>query len=156
MSTDLYRIRIVRVDGVRRIVIFRVYNVYYVGSHSLPQHPSFFVLLLTDPLTYIGAGGASFAVLESPFNEAVTLCQALSRAWMTKHSHEYVVRMQIQSYRPCTIPEVVAGQDMFVYSRSPDEDKLEQAEYEVEFTDAKWMEHFKEGHVWQTTSFDVL
>ncbi|EQC42663.1 hypothetical protein SDRG_00391 [Saprolegnia diclina VS20] len=154
MASDLYRIRVVRVHRGKCIVVFRVYCVYY--DCTVPSDASFFVLLLDDGRflfqSYANVGpNSGFSSANEPFAIASD-GQALNRAWMTANAHKFVKRVEQTAYSPSTLKTNPA----FVYSGFKQERQLEQGVYEVEYTDPKWIEHFKVGHVWQTACFDML
>ncbi|KDO21218.1 hypothetical protein SPRG_13718 [Saprolegnia parasitica CBS 223.65] len=162
MATKLYRVRVVRVHRGKCIVVsctcllFRVYNIYYDGGRTVPSDASFFVFLLDDDRflfrSYANVGPNSvFPSANEPFAIA-TNGHRLNPAWMKAKAHAFVKRVERTAYSPSTLETNPA----FVYSGYQQERQLEQGVYEVEYTDPKWIEHCKVGHVWQTCCFDML
>ncbi|EQC25913.1 hypothetical protein SDRG_16212 [Saprolegnia diclina VS20] len=156
MATALYRIRVVRVHRGKCIVVFRVYNVYYDGCHTVPSDASFFVLLLDeDPFLFLSYATVGPKRSFSNANEHFAIAsngQALDYDWMTANAHKFVKRVEQTAYAPATLKTNAT----FVYSGFKQERQLEQGVYEVEYTDPKWIEHFQVGHVWQSYCFDML
>lgn len=153
MSTDLYGVRILGLDG--RTAKLRVFVVYYDVAYKqhqpLPDDPSFFCRLLGD----WGPGKGAIQA-EVPDNLRYEEAYIDSNAWRFVES---VRRLEARNEE---IGDWSAFSD-FYYEREgawQNEEKLVQADYEVVFTDRKWIAHWKKGASWGTASYptqaDVL
>ncbi|MFI1333303.1 tetratricopeptide repeat protein [Streptomyces sp. NPDC020845] len=154
MATDLYGIRVLDVAPDELRVRFRVFVVYYdteSRTHApLPDDPSFFFCMLWEatnrlPLTSL-----------HPLR-MVGVDEVLDGEWVAAHTHRYVRRIERIATRNHPVAE--AGWQRlsdFYYERDgrwKDEDLLAQADYDVEVTDARWLESLSPGHGWATASY---
>jgi len=145
MSTDLYGVRVLDVDQAARRVRFTIFVVYYDTSGEYHQplldEPSFFVRLLGEPY----GSGAALADEQRLFDED----------WVDSNAWRYVESVTRLATRNEPVTDWDAYAD-FYYERDGtwvNEDKLVQADFDVVFTDAKWLAHFKRGQSWGTTSY---
>ncbi|MEU1665829.1 tetratricopeptide repeat protein [Streptomyces sparsogenes] len=156
MSTDLYGVRVLDVEPEDSRVRFRVFVVYYdTGSRThapLPDDPSFFFALLWE------------AAHRSPISSLhplrrVGVDEVLDAEWVAARTHRYVRRIE----RVATRNHPVADADWerlhdFYHERDgrwKHEDLLVQADYDVEVTDARWLESLSPGHGWATTFYAI-
>ncbi|OQR95211.1 hypothetical protein ACHHYP_00220 [Achlya hypogyna] len=154
MGTDTYRIRVVRVNRQKCIVVFRVYKTYYEDNHYMPMDISFFVMLLNED-RWLLPNSTTLTPNPSPSSRFVAdglYANVFDKRWMADHAHDFVVNATMMAYAPSTLKEKA----LFIYSAFKKERQLEQALYEVQFTDVSWMQHFHVGHVWQTACFELL
>ena len=72
----------------------------------------------------------------SPLGEAVTFDQTESESWMREHASRFVAAVTVE---PPDLPdEVPTGTE---------------AHYEIEVTDAKWLEHLSKGQTWTSAAY---
>jgi hypothetical protein len=156
MATDLYGIRVLDVAPDELRVRFRVFVVYYdteSRTHApLPDDPSFFFSLLRE--------AARRLPIATPHPlRMVDVYEVLDSDWLAAHTHRYVRRIE----RIATLNHPVAEADWqrlhdFYYERDgrwEHEDLLAQADYDVEVTDARWLESLSPGHGWATASYPI-
>jgi hypothetical protein len=112
MSTDLYRIRVLKLKPKQRTVTFRVFLVYYDWS-GVPTDPSFFFRILWDQAdTQVGKGG---------LGSEVTVDQFLDESFVNENTQRFVERVTRLSFREHTFPEGEAP--TFVYGKFTEEAK---------------------------------
>ncbi len=146
MSTDIFGIRVLGVDLVRREVELRVFVVHYDVRNrayvSPPaRDPGFFLGLLW----HSGRG-------EGTVGDAITVDQILDRAWVAEYARWFVEHVERTAVRndPQT-EETWERLDEFYYDRGgnwADEELLAQADYVIRVTDATWIEHLRPGMGW--------
>lgn len=144
MSTDLYGVRVLNVDGAN--VKLQVFLVYYDWDF-LPEGRPFFLRALWDTAdTRFGEGGA--------LGDAITVDNICDEHFVDTNAGRY-----IKSVHQVSTKNYPVSGDMptFYYERNgqwADEDKLTQGIYNVVMTDPKWAEHLQEGMAWGTTAYD--
>lgn len=154
MSTDLYGIRVLNTKPETCKVTVKVFVVYYDVSFKnhqpLPKDHSFFFRILWDKGdTRFGAGG--------PIGEEVTVDQKCDEVWVDNNSFRFIKNVEQLSTMNFPV-EDYSGYADFYYERNgvwEDEDKLVQATYEIEVTNAKYIKHLREGMSWGTTSYET-
>lgn len=158
MSTDMYGARVISVDPGELRVRFKVFVVYYdPGSRTyppVPDDPSFFFYLLWE-----GASGYQGDFRKGPLGTLVDVDTALDFAWVDANARRFVSRVERVATRnhPPTAEQWKQLYD-FYYERGgawKDEDLLVQFEYDVWVTDQRWLEPFREGNAWGTTTFPL-
>eukprot|EP00039_Didymoeca_costata_P021811 m.345486 g.345486 ORF g.345486 m.345486 type:complete len:193 (+) comp26541_c0_seq1:201-779(+) len=159
MSTDIYRVRIVSVNKGKKTVLIRVYLIYYDGGYTeLPIDMSFFVMILRDGRFLIPNSTAASKEKvydtdqETPFFKATTTDNLLDHKWMTKNVPRFIKSASSRDYHKVSGKRRRDGAPVDTRKDST----LQRALYEIVVTDTKWIEHLKPGHVWDTTSFDVV
>jgi hypothetical protein len=73
----------------------------------------------------------------SPLGEAVTFDQTESEGWMHEHASRFVAAVTVE---PPDFPEG----EMPIGT---------EAHYEIEVTDAKWLEHLSKGQTWTSAAY---
>jgi hypothetical protein len=146
MSTDLYRVRVLKLDPSARKVTFRVFLVYY-DWEGVPTDASFFFRILWDEAdTRFGKGG--------PLGNEVSVEQFLDEKWVDESTHRFIERVTRLSAKNLKFAKGKRP-PTFVYDSFKDEESLTQGDYEVIVTDSRWLQHLHEGQTWQTTSYET-
>jgi hypothetical protein len=146
MSTDLYRIRVLKLEPSARKVTFRVFLVYY-DWEGVPTDASFFFRILRDEAdNRLGEGG--------PLLDEVSEEQYLDEQWVDANTQRFVERVTRLSAKNLKFAEDKKP-PTFVYDSFEDEDSLTQGDYEVIVTDARWLQHLHKDQTWQTASYDT-
>jgi hypothetical protein len=165
--TDLFRIRVVRMNKSKRQIVFRVYLVYYDGGDTdvIPNDPSFFYLILAERpyllhsitimsererTNFILSGENEPEILNELKEEAKNLYRSES---IQENVKKYIEQVKLTHISERKIHK---NEGRFYYSGFKNEKALKQGVYEVTVTDDKWFKHLKPGMVWQTAAFDSL
>ncbi len=145
MSTDLYGVRVLDVDNASRRVRFTIFVVYYDTAAEYHQplldEPSFFVRFLDEPY------GSGTALADEQ--------RLLDEDWVDSNAWRFIESVTRLATRNEPVTDWAAYAD-FYYEREgtwENEDKLVQADFDVVFTDVKWMAHFQKGNSWGTTAY---
>ena len=154
MSTDLYGIRVLDTKRKERKVVVKVFVVYYdvaFKSHQqLPKDDSFFFRILWDKGdTRFGKGG--------PIGDEVSVDQICEEAWVDNNTFRFIKNVEQIARTNFPLKDYKDYAD-FYYERNgswEDEDKLVQATYEIEVTDAKYIDHLNTGMSWGTTAYET-
>jgi hypothetical protein len=72
----------------------------------------------------------------SPLGRAMTFDQALQGSWMREHASRFVAAVTVE---PPDLPEEVPTGT--------------EAHYDIEVTDAKWLEHLSKGQTWTSAAY---
>lgn len=154
MSTDLYGVRVLKIEPSRRRVRFRVFVVYYDTRYEnhqpIPEDHSFFFRILWDEAdTRFGGGG--------PLGEEVDVDSIGDEAFVDANTWRYIASVRQLAVRNHPIEDWDSYHD-FYYERDGrwvDEEKLVQADYDVFVTDEKYLTHLQVGMSWGTTSYET-
>ncbi|WP_406294735.1 WD40 repeat domain-containing protein [Embleya sp. NBC_00888] len=158
MSTDLYGVRVLRVDAEQLRFGVEVFVVHYdPGARTYPSVPDdlgFFLHLLWEAASdYAGAGR------KGPLSEFVDIDTVLDYAWVEANARRFVsgIERVATDNHPPTAAQWRRLQD-FSYARAggwQDEDLLVRFEYDVRVTDRRWLEPLRVGDAWGTTMFPL-
>ncbi|MFG3441301.1 hypothetical protein ACGF0J_29000 [Nonomuraea sp. NPDC047897] len=158
MSTDMYGVRVLGVDpgALRaRLRIFVVYYLTHEQTHaSLPDGDDlgFFFKMLWD-------AAYNHPELEPYDVLMVTMDQFLDDDWVDANSQRYVRQVTRVAARNHPVTgDHWAGLEDFYYEDDgqwQDEDRLVQADYDVEVTDTRWLAALFPGHSWGTPVYST-
>ncbi len=154
MSTDLYGIRVLNTKKSENKVVVKVFVVYYdvhFKSHRpLPKDHSFFLTILWDEGdTRFGKGG--------PIGDEISVDQICDETWVDNNTFRFIKNVEQLTTANFPIKDYTGYAD-FYYERNgawEHEDKLVQATYEIEVTDAKYIDHLSSGMSWGTTAYET-
>ncbi|WBB59509.1 hypothetical protein O7599_28675 [Streptomyces sp. WMMC500] len=147
-----YGVRVLDLDPGRRRVRFRIFVVDYHPDRrwhaELPEDAGFFLSLLWE--SAVGGGGSlgGFLTWREPENDG----------WLAVNARWFVENVEPVAVRHHPPPDelwehVAALREEGIHQRDdgwPDEDRLVQADYEVQVTDPRWLEHLRPGLSWET------
>lgn len=146
MSTDLYGIRVLDLDRKRGRLRLRVFVVYYdtgYASHQpIPSDRSFFVRVLCD---------------KEALGDDISEAERFDEAYVDANAFRFVERFVELERRNEPVTDWSTFSD-FYYEREGrwvDEDKLVQADYDVFVTEPRYLEPFRVGDSWGTTSYET-
>jgi WD40 repeat protein len=147
-----YGVRVLAPAPDRRRVRFRIfvvdYNVERRWHAELPGDPGFFLSLLWQSADDRGGSLGDFFTWREPENDGWL---AVNTRWFV----ESVERVAVRNY-PLSDEDwehIDTLQEEGIHQRDdgwPDEDRLVQADYEVQVTDPRWLEHLWPGLSWET------
>lgn len=148
-----YGVRVLALAPDRRRVRFRIFAVDYDVDRrwhaELPRDPGFFLSLLWQSADDDGGGS---------LGHFFTWRELESDGWLAVNSRwfvESVERVAVHNH-PLSDEDweqIHALQEEGIHQRDdgwPDEDLLVQADYELQVTDQRWLEHLRPGLSWET------
>ncbi|MGW1373047.1 WD40 repeat domain-containing protein [Streptomyces sp. NPDC002446] len=161
MSTDMYGVRVRKVDPDRLRATIQVLVVYYdTGSRThipLPgEEPGVFLHFLWESAAgYLSDDDAR----KGPLGRLVSTDDILNYEWVDTHARRFI--SQVRRTETLNDPPTEAQwEDLhdFYYERGgiwQDEELLIQGEYEIRVTDRRWLEHLSEGQAWGSAAFPM-
>lgn len=161
MSTDMYGVRVLKVDPDRLPVRIQVLVVYYdTGSRThipLPgEEPGVFLHFLWESAAgYLSNDDER----KGPLGRVLSTDDILNYEWVDTNARRFIseVRRTETLNDPPTEEQWEELHD-FYYERGgtwQDEGLLIQGEYEIRVTDRKWLEHLSKGQAWSSAAFPL-
>ncbi|MEU4846726.1 WD40 repeat domain-containing protein [Streptomyces gilvosporeus] len=161
MSTDMYGVRVLKVDPDRLRARIQVLVVYYDTESRthipLPgEEPGVFLHFLWESAAgYLSDDDER----KGPLGRVLSIDDILNYAWVDTHARRFISEVR----RTETLNDPPTGQQWeelhdFSYERGgtwQDEHLLIQGEYEIRVTDRKWLEHLAKGQAWGSAAFPL-
>ncbi|MES4901738.1 MULTISPECIES: hypothetical protein [unclassified Streptomyces] len=147
-----YGVRVLTLAPDRRRVGFRVFVVDYNAKRrwhaELPQDPGYFLSLLWESADDRGG----------PLGDLFTWRELEDDGWVAVNARWFVESVERVAVRNHPLSDegwehIDALWEAGIHQRDggwPDEDLLVQADYEVQVTDPRWLEHLRPGLSWET------
>jgi len=145
MSTDLYGVRIVDLcpdENKLKIKIFVVYyDIFYKSHYPIPENPSFFLKILLEKDQYNSFG--------------ISKAQIEDINWIKANTPKYIKSTRLLTTLNFPLTNYNGLQDFYFETNGKwlDEDKLVQADFELQLTDRKYLDPFKSGMSWGSSCF---
>ncbi|TDD64970.1 hypothetical protein E1293_40895 [Actinomadura darangshiensis] len=154
---------------VRLRVLLVHHEPWWDQDDLLPDGPAFFVQVLRE------AADGSAGRPEGPLAAEIGLLQSLDAGWITAEAHRFVERAERVAVRNLPVGEDLAAyyrdeydplDDLFYAStfngmyrpgeHARIEQRLVQADYDVQVTDPRWTQTLKAGQAWGTAAWGPL
>ncbi|MFJ2202813.1 WD40 repeat domain-containing protein [Streptomyces violaceusniger] len=160
MSTDVYGVRVLKVDPDRLRVRFQVLVVFYDTESRthipLPgEEPGVFLHFLWES----AAGLLIHGERKGPLDRVLSTDDIVNYEWVDTNARRFIseVRRTETLNDPPTEEQWEEFHDFYdeIGGTWQDEDLLVQGEYEIQVTDRKWLEHLSRGQAWGSAAYPL-